>query len=935
MKGKLYSVMVLLAAVILIAPPNGFAQNEIAPEYVVRVIYFLSNDRSPEQNIDAKLDTLIKRVQQFYVDEMERHGFGRKTFQIETDTRGNVVVHHVNGKFNSSHYVGDKSVYSANNTVIPEINEQFDRAKNIDFVVVDIGFAMGGISGGGSSHNGYALITTNGDCDDTGEDFFILSAHELGHVFGLAHDFRGGGYILSYGPRPVVQLSECAAEWLDVHRYFNTPQTSIDTPTIIEMLPPLAYLSNAIRLRFEVSDADGLHQAQLVIPFLNRFGDHTPSLIACKRLNGKNNTVEFVTTELTPGPDSYAVLKVIDVHGNYTAQSYPIRQEDIRVNVNNRADINGDGVINVADRVPATLRKISGDNQYGVSHKQLTKPFVVEVLDTDGKPVVGVEVVFRINLDPAHASGALSVTNPRTDANGRAQSFLIPVYSPYDHYGTKVVVSVAGVSGAVTFNASEKPKMLVDQSERPLMYWIGDDRSTLYGTLPDDRDHVIVFSNSATSVAFDGSSGGKLYWAERWNPWEEDAEHFCGAIRCSSPDFSPEVLATLTSLPLGIAIDATRDKLYWTTSLGNIQRANIDGSNIQTLITNLDSPQDIAVDTVRGKLYWTERQGRIQRADLNGKNIQTVVTSLGTLGHITLTGSNLYWTEKISDALGKINRADLDGSNVEDIITLSRVPVGLAIDIAGNKLYWTEIGGHIRRANLDGSNVEDIVAGLVAPSQLVLNIPPTLTDTLNTLKGDVNGDGIINVQDLVLVASNLGQSGPNDADVNKDGIVNIVDLVLVAGALEDTAAAPAIYDAPKVLFTAQEVRHWLIEAKLSGENSPVYRRGVLMLERLLMVLVPKETALLSNYPNPFNPETWIPYQLAKPADVTLHIYTTNGALIRTLALGHQPAGMYHNKDRAAYWDGRNTVGEPVASGGYFYTLTAGDFTATRQMIIVK
>ena len=96
-----------------------------------------------------------------------------------------------------------------------------------------------------------------------------------------------------------------------------------------------------------------------------------------------------------------------------------------------------------------------------------------------------------------------------------------------------------------------------------------------------------------------------------------------------------------------------------------------------------------------------------------------------------------------------------------------------------------------------------------------------------------------------------------------------------------------------------------------------------------------ETALLPNYPNPFNPETWIPYQLAKPADVTLFIYSVDGKLVRALALGHQTAGVYQSKSRAAYWDGRNTLGEPVASGVYFYTLTAGDFTATRKMLIRK
>ena len=99
--------------------------------------------------------------------------------------------------------------------------------------------------------------------------------------------------------------------------------------------------------------------------------------------------------------------------------------------------------------------------------------------------------------------------------------------------------------------------------------------------------------------------------------------------------------------------------------------------------------------------------------------------------------------------------------------------------------------------------------------------------------------------------------------------------------------------------------------------------------------VPETTVLLPNYPNPFNPETWIPYRLAEAAEVTLTIYSLNGNQVRTLALGHQPAGFYESRSRAAYWDGRNAIGERVASGVYFYTLTAGDFAATGKMLILK
>ena len=103
----------------------------------------------------------------------------------------------------------------------------------------------------------------------------------------------------------------------------------------------------------------------------------------------------------------------------------------------------------------------------------------------------------------------------------------------------------------------------------------------------------------------------------------------------------------------------------------------------------------------------------------------------------------------------------------------------------------------------------------------------------------------------------------------------------------------------------------------------------------LIAVLPRTTQLLANYPNPFNPETWIPYQLAEPSAASLHIYDVRGVVVRHLQLGHQPAGIYQTRNRAAYWDGKNALGEPVASGMYFYTLTAGDFTATRKLLIRK
>ena len=201
---------------------------------------------------------------------------------------------------------------------------------------------------------------------------------------------------------------------------------------------------------------------------------------------------------------------------------------------------------------------------------------------------------------------------------------------------------------------------------------------------------------------------------------------------------------------------------------------------------------------------------------------------------------------------------------------------------------------------------------------------------------DLNRDGTVNIQDLVLVASNFGQQGPNPADVNDDGVVNITDLVLVAGALRNAAVAPSVWHHDlKTVLTPADVQQWLREARQVNLPDAAFQRGISMLEQFLVTLTPKETVLLPNYPNPFNPETWIPYQLSKPSDVSISIHSAEGHLIRILDLGHQPVGIYEFRSRAAYWNGKNELGESVASGVYFYTLTAANFKATRKLLIQK
>ena len=227
-------------------------------------------------------------------------------------------------------------------------------------------------------------------------------------------------------------------------------------------------------------------------------------------------------------------------------------------------------------------------------------------------------------------------------------------------------------------------------------------------------------------------------------------------------------------------------------------------------------------------------------------------------------------------------------------------------------------------------------------SEIIASNTPQITITIEDgafPAWDVNQDGQVSILDLIRVAQHLGStvSANHEADVNGDGTVSILDLIAVAQHLGESnaSAAPSGVNIDSLELDPTTIQVWIARAQTEDDGSIAFRQGITNLEQLLALFIPEETVLLHNYPNPFNPETWIPYQLAEPADVTIHIYAASGVLVRTLALGHQAAGIYQYRSRAAYWDGKNEVGESVASGIYFYTLTASDFTATRKMLIMK
>ena len=286
------------------------------------------------------------------------------------------------------------------------------------------------------------------------------------------------------------------------------------------------------------------------------------------------------------------------------------------------------------------------------------------------------------------------------------------------------------------------------------------------------------------------------------------------------------------------------------------------------------------------------------------------------------SGTTLFQSGTIDNAAGKIT-----GLSAARLSTQGVTGTGTLVQVT----FKAKLGGETELA-LDNFEFGAITGTAIpaGPHQVYIVVEGRLAT------GDINRDGRVSILDLILIARELGRrvSAGSPVDLNRDGVVSILDLILAAQAIGSTttAAAPPVGTES---VDAATIEAWIAQAQLEDDGSLAFKQGIENLENLLASLIPEETALLRNYPNPFNPETWIPYQLAESAEVTLTIYDMNGQLIRRLAVGHQAAGMYQSRNRAVYWDGRNQLGESVASGLYFYTLTAGEFTATRRLVILK
>ena len=527
------------------------------------------------------------------------------------------------------------------------------------------------------------------------------------------------------------------------------------------------------------------------------------------------------------------------------------------------------------DQAHRALLKVSGDNQEGVPNETLAKLLVIGAQDTDGSALVGISVTFTVLV----GGGTLSTTKTMTDANGRAQSLL--TLGP--NLGTNTVsVSATEVEGLVTFHAiSETPEFLwsipsgYSLIHVPLKVTAVDDVPMTIRSIADLYDALGGADTVTYLITLDSQTQEWFVYfrpSDRGTPNDRKLTDDMGIIT----QLITPVSVRLTGSPLG-----TNGTSTITLNPGyNLVGLPLRDSRVRR-VSHLFALEGIG--------------GNIPAIIFTDNGEFKGVIPAGGPGDIPIIGGQAFMLDAQQMATVAISGAgwyNTSETAAAPLLSLKSIEVGDTTPVLGLRGSIVDEG---MGTNSAGFRV--IVKNLSTGRAVA-----TVTKDENYTRPDKQKSERVGYQVVIV-------------DVETGRAAQIGDILEIS------------VRSPSPLIGVQPLRY-----TVTAED---VKRGLIQLAEIVAYEIPTETELLRNYPNPFNPETWIPYRLAEDAFVTLTIYDLNGQVVRTLDVGHQIASAYEGRSKAIYWDGRNGLGEGVASGVYFYHLSAGDYSATRKMVILK
>ena len=940
------------------------ADLDVGEPRTVRMIYFLPNDRLYRAEVVQKMKDEIVRIQDFYAEQMQAHGHGNRTFRIETDAQGEPLVHRVNGQHPERHY----SQHDTADEILEETHSIFDIEANVYLIVIDsrdsilsYGDPVGGVGTRWTKNGGFALVD--------GNVWFDTAAHELGHAFGLDHDFRDDTYIMSYGSLDSDRgrLSACNAEFLAVHTYFNR-NSSISAsnsarPTsqlISSPWYPPGSASVPIRLKF--GSLKGLHQ----VLWLGKTREpHSAAgsweVKACRGFAGeKEAVVEFAYDGKVPSSPGYSlsssglhglIFGISDVDGSIGYGAWNLvemspylvatwegdKGVDIRpmsFSPDGTMLATGDGFSGITLWDVASRRKI-------VTWEGYTGYIEAVWFSPDGTMLATGGYGGIILWDVASRRKIVTLEGYR--------SYIEAVWFSPD--GTMLATG-DGFSGITLWDVASRRKIVTwEMVDKPYGHSasFSPDGAVLASGLGDGTIRLRDVASGRNIATLEGHTGRvyPVWFSPDGTLLASGSEDETIALwdvasrrKIATLEGHTSYIAAMSFSPDGAVLASGSGD--GTIRLWDVaSRRNIATFGHPSSVRSMSFSPDGAV------LASGSRDGTIQLWDVTKA---TVAQPPHSLAKVSGDGQQGPANTRLAKPL-VVSVSDQDGSPITGVrVVFSTGGRGLLSPIsdadpcavgsaASSIASYTDANGQasvrLTLGSQVGYSVKATVEGLNPVIFIATKSGQAMPHRLTKVCGDAQ-EGLVDEQ----LAEPFVVSVSAENGVAMAGVAVSFSVTAGGGTLSSaTATTDANGRAATSLTLGSEAGTNMVVATVEGLESVTFTAAgeksalASMFDAFgsgKQVALPDRTQLLQNAPNPFNSQTVLSYFLLEPGPARLEVFALTGQRVAVLHQGPQQAG-YHR----LHWDGRAAAGHPVASGAYLYRLVTDEAVLTRKLILLR